>query len=92
MAVSIGGDDDDFASSVLVSMVVSHLGVGTVIILLGLVPLLLLYIFVICDASEVVTLCMFCIMVGSISVPYMSLHQTTFSPSLKSVLIYTVLS
>jgi len=71
MAVSNDdNDDDDFASSVLVSMVVSHLGVGIVIILLGLVPFLLLSIFVICDVSEVVTVGMFCIVIGSISVPY----------------------
>jgi hypothetical protein len=54
MAVS---SDDDFASSVLVSMVDSHLGVGTMIILLRLVPFLILSVFVICEVSEVITVC-----------------------------------
>ena len=91
MAVS---SDDDFATSVLFSMVVSHLGVGTMIILLGLVPFLLLSMFVICEVSEIITVCMFCIMVSSISVLNICLllHQTSFSLSLKFTLIYTIWS
>jgi hypothetical protein len=51
----------------------SHLHVGTVIILLGLVPVLLLSIFVICKFHEVITDCMFCTEVSSLSVPYVFL-------------------
>ena len=87
-------NDDDFASSVLVSMVVSHLGVGTVIILLGSVPFLLLSIFVICEVTEVITVCIFCIMVSFISVPNICLllRHTSFFLSLKSILIHTIWS
>jgi hypothetical protein len=49
---------------------------------------------VICEVSEVITVCMFCIMVSSISVPNICLllRQTSFSLSLKSILIYIIWS
>lgn len=50
-----------------------HLDVGTVRILLGLVPFLLLSIFVICEVHEVITDRMFCTEVSSLSVPYIFL-------------------
>jgi hypothetical protein len=54
----------------------SHLHVGTVIILLVLVPFLLLSIFVICEVHEVITDFMFCIEDSSLSVTYIFLSAT----------------
>ena len=72
----------------------SHLDVGTVIILLVLVPFLLLSIFVICEVHEVITDFMFCIEDSSLSVTYIYFSllqcQTTLSLSLKPLLSYAL--
>jgi hypothetical protein len=47
-----------------------------VIILLGLIPFLLLSVFVICEVREVITVCMYCTEVISLSVPYIFLSAT----------------